>query len=411
MYNQTLAEKSYPEEYRQPIGLCDDLPAVCRKSSLQRTHTSTSHGVSARCFWRFRVWSELMAVLESVALLVVGTIALWLGATWLVAAASRLAESVGISSLVVGLTVVAFGTSAPEIAVSTTAALEGQSDVAVGNVVGSNIFNLSVILGLVAILAPFRVTTTLLRRDALVMAGATVIAALVLADQSVSRLEGTLLLVLLLGYLGALGMAIRRSSASDSSTEAGDSDGGTAIEEVEEIDSPEIEAIGGTGDENGAVTDETATAEDSVRLGREGLRLLLGLALVVLGGRVLVASATTITLSFGISPWLVGVTIVAAGTSLPELVTAVVATRRGGVAIAAGNIIGSNVFNLLGVLGLAAVVHPMTVDPAVFPGVVWLVVLTVVATGLLATGRRVTRLEGAFLLAIGLSYWIATAVS
>ncbi|SDJ55589.1 calcium/sodium antiporter [Natronorubrum texcoconense] len=358
-----------------------------------------------------------MGVLESVALLVVGTAALWLGAAWLVAAASKLAESVGISPLVVGLTVVAFGTSAPEIAVSTTAALEGQSDVAVGNVVGSNVFNLGVILGLVAVLAPFRVTTTLLRRDALVMAGATVVAALVLADQSVSRLEGALLLVLLLGYLVTLGVAIRRSSGTDSSTEADSSDGGAAIEEdgeieeIEAIESPEIEAIGGTADENGPVTDETATADDPVRFGRESVRLLVGLALVVVGGRVLVTSATTIALSLGISPWLVGVTIVAGGTSLPELVTSVVATRRGGVAIAAGNIIGSNVFNCLGVLGLAAVVRPMTVDPAVFPGVVWLVALTAVATGLLATGRRVTRLEGALLVAIGVSYWVATAVS
>ncbi|WP_440764273.1 calcium/sodium antiporter [Natronorubrum sp. DTA7] len=355
-----------------------------------------------------------MGVLESVALLVVGTAALWLGATWLVAAASRLAESVGISSLVVGLTVVAFGTSAPEIAVSTTAALEGQGDVAVGNVVGSNVFNLGVILGLVAVLAPFRVTTTLLRRDALVMAGTTVVAAFILADQSVSRLEGTLLLVLLLGYLGALWMAIRRSSGTDSSGEPDSSDGGAAIEKIEEIEtieSPEIEAIGGTADENGLVTDETATADDPVRLGRESVRLLVGLALVIAGGRVLVTSATTIALSVGISPWLVGVTVVAAGTSLPELVTSVVAARRGGVAIAAGNIIGSNVFNCLGVLGLAAVVRPMTVDPAVFPGVVWLVALTAIATGLLATGRRVTRLEGAILVAIGLGYWVATAVS
>ncbi|QFU81174.1 calcium/sodium antiporter [Natronorubrum aibiense] len=321
-----------------------------------------------------------MVLAENVALLSVGILALWLGARWLVDAASRLAAAAGISPLIIGLTVVAFGTSAPEIAVSATAALEGQGDVSVGNVVGSNVFNIGLILGLVAVLAPFRVTETLLRRDAVAMGGATVIAALTLANRVVSRLEGAVLVSLLVGYIAALGIAARRSPATDSSSD------GTIPEP------------------------DTVAVDTHVDFRREIGRLLVGLVLVVVGGRVLVDSATAIALSLGVSAWLVGVTVVAAGTSLPELVTSVVATRQGDVTIAAGNVIGSNVFNLLGVLGLAALVRPTAVDPAVFPSLVWLLALTAIATVLIATGRRVTRLEGVVLVVVGAGYWLASAV-
>ncbi|SIR61615.1 calcium/sodium antiporter [Natronorubrum thiooxidans] len=318
-----------------------------------------------------------MALLENAALLGVGVLSLWFGAKWLVDAASRLAGAAGISPLVIGLTVVAFGTSAPEIAVSVTAALEGQGDVSVGNVIGSNVFNIGVILGIVAILAPFRVTETLLRRDAVAMAGATGIAALVLANRIVSRLEGALLVGLLAGYLVVIGLAVRRSPA------------------------PDDDAVAETA---------SSSADIRVKYGPESGRLVVGLVLVAVGGRLLVDSATAIALSFGVSAWLVGVTVVAAGTSLPELVTSIVATRQGDVTIAAGNVIGSNVFNLLGVLGLAALVRPTVVDPAVFPSLAWLIALTVIATVLVATGRRVTRLEGVVLVAVGVGYWLASAV-
>jgi cation:H+ antiporter len=308
--------------------------------------------------------------------LLAATAGLWIGAHWLVGAASRLAGAAGVSPLVIGLTVVAFGTSAPEIAVSTVAALEGNGDIAVGNVVGSNVFNLGVILGCVAILAPFRVTETMVRRDAVAMAGATAVAMAILANMVLTRVEGVVLLALLASYFGALGLAVRRSN-------------GDAVEDVP--------------------TDANANGGRRSNRGVELLRLFGGLALVAGSGRVLVESATTIALSVGVSTWLVGVTIVAAGTSVPELVTSIVATRRDEVAIAAGNVIGSNVFNLLGVLGLAAVVRPITVDPAVPGSLVWLGVLTAIAAIVLATGRRLTRPEGVVLLAIAAGYW-ATSV-
>lgn len=339
----------------------------------------------------------------SLALLVAAVLGLWVGARWLVDAASRLASVAGISSLVIGLTVVAFGTSAPEIAVSTVAALEGTGDVAVGNVVGSNVFNLGLILGIVAVLVPFRVTETLIRRDAVAMAVATAIAAGVLANRILSRLEGVILLALLAGYLGAIGLEIRRTSGSGGEAAP---DGAEPIGASEA--SPAPEGTAGTAD----APDETANADDerSPRIGYESGRLLVGLLLVAVSGRVLVDAATTIALSVGVSAWLVGVTVVAAGTSLPELVTSVVATRRGDVGIAAGNVVGSNVFNLLGVLGVAALVQSMTVDPAVIPGLAWLAVLTAAATALLATGRQVSRLEGVLLIALTAAYWLVNVV-
>ena len=325
-----------------------------------------------------------MVLVVDAVLLAAGVLALWIGARLLGTGASRLAGAAGVSALVVGLTVVAFGTSAPEIVVSLEAALAGRGDVAVGNVVGSNLFNLGVILGLVAVLSPFRVTETLIRRDALAMAGATAVAAAVLLDGAVSRLEGGILLALLGGYLGALGVAIRAGTRADGSR-LEPTDGGTT---------PPL------------APDEGDPRE--IRPALEAGRVLAGLLLVIGGGRVLVDAAVGLALAVGVSEWVVGVTIVATGTSLPELVTSVVAVRRGDVGIAAGNVVGSNVFNALGVLGLAAVVGPTAVDPDALLGIAWLCVLTAVATVVLATGRRLTRLEGGALVALGVGYWIAS---
>ncbi len=328
-----------------------------------------------------------MVPVGDVVSLVVGVFALWIGARLLVTGASRLAGAAGVSALVVGLTVVAFGTSAPEIVVSTGAALEGQGDVAVGNVIGSNVFNLGVILGLVAVITPFRVSEPLLRRDVLAMAASTVVAAAVLANRLVSRLEAAVLLALLACYLGALVIAVRSGS---------------------ERGEPAVDSNDGTGDAASSVAADGDGRE--VRLGLEAGRTVAGLALVIVGGRILVDAAVGLALSVGISAWVVGATVVAAGTSLPELVTSVVAARRGDTGIAAGNVVGSNVFNVLGVLGLAATVRPLAVDQAVFLALGWLAVLTAFGTVVLATGRRLTRLEGAALVAFGAGYWVVSAL-
>ncbi|WP_455449425.1 calcium/sodium antiporter [Natrinema thermotolerans] len=328
-----------------------------------------------------------MLPVGDVASLIVGVLALWIGARFLVTGASRLAGAAGIPALVVGLTVVAFGTSAPEIVVSTGAALEGRGDVAVGNVVGSNVFNLGVILGLVAVIAPFRVSEPLLRRDVLAMAASTAVAVAVLANGLVSRLEGAVLLALLAGYLAALVIAVKNGdeAAEPTGDSSGATDGGTAPA-----------GAGGTGRD--------------VRLGLEAGRTVAGLAIVIVGGRVLVDAAVGLALSVGISEWVIGATIVAAGTSLPELVTSVVAARQGDTGIAAGNVVGSSVFNVLGVLGLAAAARPLAVDPAVVLALGWLAAVTAFATVVLATGRQLTRLEGAALVAFGTAYWVVSAI-
>ncbi|MCU4973161.1 calcium/sodium antiporter [Halobacteria archaeon AArc-m2/3/4] len=330
-------------------------------------------------------------VIADVATVLVSIVALWLGARWLVAAASRLASAVGVSALIVGLTVVAFGTSAPEFAVTIEAALADRADVSVGNVVGSNVFNLGVILGGVAIVHPFRTTDSLVRRDAVVMAGITVLALAFLANAAISRLEGVVLCLLLVAYLGGLVVAARGEIRTEEEKE-----GETTV--------PSDDSTRTLGSDT-ADTETSVTTTETVDW-LDVPKLLVGLVLVVVGGRLLVGAATDLAQTVGVSEWIIGVTIVAAGTSVPELVTSLVAARDGDVGIAAGNVVGSNVFNLLGVLGIAAVIRPMTVATDALVGLVWLFVLTVIATALLATGRRLTRLEGIALVGFVAVYWV-----
>lgn len=323
-----------------------------------------------------------MAVLDPLAVVAVLAAigALWLGARWFVGAASRLAAAAGIPAIVVGLTVVAVGTSAPEFAVTIGAALEGRPELSVGNVIGSNVFNLGIILGSVALFRPFAIEESLVRRDALAMGGATLLATVLVADGSVGRAEGAVLLAALLAYLGWL-LAAGRAPAG--------------------VPDPQV-------------PDPRASIPGDADGGIEPLdiaRLIAGIALVVAGGHLLVGTAADLARAAGVSEWAIGVTVVAAGTSVPELATSIVAARRGEVAIAAGNVVGSNVFNLLGVLGAAAVIHPLTVAADLRLGLATLLVLTAVATVLLATGRRLTRPEGGALVLVAVGYWVLDAVA
>lgn len=381
-----------------------------------------------------------MSTLGDVVVLIGGVALLWVGARWFVAAAAKLAHAAGVSTLVVGLTVVAFGTSAPELVVSAGAALDGRANVAAGNVLGSNVFNLALVLGLVAVIRPFRIELTLLRRDVVAMAAATAIGIAVLGNRFVSRPEGVILVALLAIYVGWLWVAATRSEGtagspsadrpSSDSHQTADGHQSTPDSPTSRADSerstPRDHQSTSNSDQSTSGTDQSATesnqstsetdqspietARSPRRRGFDAGRLLAGLLFVVAGGRLLVDGASEIALSLGVSEWVVGVTIVAAGTSLPELVTSIVATRRGNVSIAAGNVVGSNVFNLLGVLGIAAIVRPLALDPAVLPGLGWLALVTAIATVVLATGRRLTRLEGSALVVIGVGYWIWSAI-
>ena len=303
-----------------------------------------------------------------------GLVLLVVGAEGLVRGASRLAAAVGLSPLVIGLTVVAFGTSAPEMAVSVGGALSGQGDLAVGNVVGSNIFNVLFILGASAAIAPLVVSMQLLRVDVPIMIGVSVATLLLAADGVVGRIEGILLVVGLAAYTGLLIRLSRR--------------------------------------ERKAIQDEFAAeyASAAQSAGQLALQVALvagGLGLLVLGARWLVSAAVQMATAFGLSELVIGLTIVAAGTSLPEVATSLIATVRGERDIAVGNVVGSNIFNLLGVLGLSAAVAPdgLRVTPAAFGfDVPVMIAVAVACLPIFFTGRVIARWEGWLFLAYYVAY-------
>ena len=256
-------------------------------------------------------------------MLVFGFVLLVWGADKFVAGASALARRLGVSPLLVGLTIVAFGTSAPELAVSLTAALQGANEIAVGNVVGSNIFNLLMVAGLSAVVCPLVMARTLLRRDwPISLAAAGLLLVFIAPDLTISRIEGVILLVV---FALVLGMQIRAALKNRDTLES----------EEDEITMPPLMI---------------------------GVNIVLGLACIIIGGQLAVNGATGIARMFGLSETLIGLTIVAIGTSLPELVTSLVAARKGQNEIAMGNVIGSNIFNLLLILGVSATITPIPVQ-------------------------------------------------
>jgi cation:H+ antiporter len=248
--------------------------------------------------------------------------ALVAGAESLVRGASKIALSLGISPLVVGLTIVAMGTSSPEIAVSVGAVMNGTTDIAVGNVVGSNVFNVLFILGVSALITPLVVHSQIIRQEVPIMIGASVILAVMVMDGSLSRGESALLLALLVAYMVFL---VRQSRAE-------------TVEIREEYD--------GAVRRNGAWDGHWAV---------QALLIVVGLGLLVLGSEWLVDAAVAFARALGVSDLIIGLTIIAAGTSMPEVATSIIAAVRGERDIAVGNVIGSNTFNILGCLGLSGI--------------------------------------------------------
>jgi len=304
----------------------------------------------------------ILDVLLQSALLILAVAFLWKGAGSLVESASRIATRFGISDLVIGLTVVAFGTSAPEFAVTINAALRNQADISVSNIVGSNIFNLGLILGSVAIIRSIRSSRKLVYRDGVFMFLATVLLLVFLWDLHFSRLEGGILMAALLMYM--IMLFFKR-------------------EPLEEEEFPH----------------ETATWRDYVLLPAS-------LAAVVVGGHLMVGAASFLARAAGISEWVIGVTIVAAGTSAPEMATSLAAALKGRHGMSAGNLIGSDLFNILGVLGLAGVINPMTIAPEAIGSLLMLSGMVMLVVFFLRTGWRLSRLEGMVLVAIGISRWL-----
>lgn len=304
----------------------------------------------------------------AVLLVLAGAALLYGGAEGLVRGASSLALRLGMTPLVIGLTVVAFGTSMPELVVSVEAALAGKGSLAVGNVVGSNIGNVGLILGLSALIAPLAVQARIIRLDMPLLVLVSAGVAVLLLDGAMGRGEAALLVGSLLLYVGFTVRASRRESAA-------------VAKEFEE----------------GLARPTGSAALDAVLV-------LGGLALLAIGARLLVSGATTIAEAAGVEEAVIGLTVVAIGTSLPELATSVVAALKGEGDIAVGNVVGSNLFNILGILGIAALVRPLS-SGGIGAVDLWVMLgAAVLLLPMMWTGRRVSRLEGGVLVAGYVAY-------
>jgi len=303
-------------------------------------------------------------MLAHVVFFFLGLGALVLGAESLVRGASKIALSLGISPLVVGLTIVALGTSSPEVAVSVGAVLNGSTDIAVGNVVGSNIFNVLFILGISAVITPLVVHSQVIRQEVPIMIGASLILAVLIIGGTLSRLEAALLLVLLVAYLVFL---VRQSRAETRETRG----------EYQES----LPRAGGW-DSHWAV---------------QLVLIVAGLGLLILGSNWLVDAAVAFARAFGVSDLVIGLTIIAAGTSMPEVATSVMAAIRGERDIAVGNVIGSSTFNILGCLGISGVVSRtgLGIAPAVLNFDIWVMIAVAVASlPVFLLGRSIGRRRG-----------------
>ncbi len=303
-----------------------------------------------------------------------GLVGLLLGGEALVRGAVGIAARMGLPPLVIGLTLVGFGTSTPELLTSLQAALAGAPGIALGNVVGSNTANILLILGVAAVLTPISVARTTFRRDGLAVALAALVCLVAVLSGTIGRIWGVAMLSGLVAFLFA---ALRRPQ-----------DAAAAVEP---------DALPGL----------------HAPLWRSVVFTVAGLAITILGARWLVTGAVSIATDFGISEALIGVTIVAVGTSLPELATTLVAAYRRQNDVAFGNIIGSNIFNVFGILGVTALVSPLPVDPQIAGLDVWVMIAATAALVAVAvSGWRITRIEGGALLLAYAAYiaWLVTTI-
>lgn len=326
------------------------------------------------------VWNSVMTLPERVPILVyvylvAGFVLLIKGADWFVDGASAVAKLLKVPSVVIGLTIVAMGTSAPEAAVSITAGLSGSNEIAISNVIGSNLFNLLMVIGICAAIKAFATDMEILKRDMPVNIGATILLLLFLLDGKISRIEGGLFLLALIVYLVFVVRITLKNRKAQINAEQED----TEEKEGKKLTIPMII-----------------------------LCIIGGLISIVWGGDLVVDNAQRIALSFGMSPMLVGLTIVAVGTSLPELVTSIVASRKGESGLALGNAVGSCLFNILFILGLSSVLSPIIptgasviesiTDTAILAGISILMLI------FSATGKKVSRVEGIIYVCIYAAY-------
>jgi cation:H+ antiporter len=294
-------------------------------------------------------------------LLLIGFVLLIKGADLFVDGSSSIAGILKVPSVIIGLTIVAMGTSAPEAAVSINAGFAGNSDISLGNIVGSNIFNLLVVIGACAVIFPARSNEEILKRDLLWNIGASVLLLITIFDGTLSRLEGIIFLAIFIFYLGLMVKSAMKNR----------------IEE---------------------------TPMDVLPLWKSLLFVVLGLAAVVFCGDMVVDNASMIAKAWGMSDTLVGLTIVAIGTSLPELVTSITASKKGDSGIALGNAVGSCLFNILFILGMASSLTPINAVPELIIDTAILIAVTILILIVAKTGKKTNRMEGIICVAAYIIY-------
>lgn len=301
-----------------------------------------------------------------------GLILLAGGGELLVRGAIGMAEKLRISPLLAGLTIVGFGTSTPELATSIQAATSGAPGIALGNVIGSNIANILLILGISALVLPLAANRAAFRRDGLALLGSSIVALIAVMTGLIGMAMGIVMVLLLVGYIV---WAYRSEKAS------GDAEGARHIAEAQDAAPPQTHAA------------------------LLALMILAGLAGAIFGARLLVGAASDLALAAGVSESVIGLTIVAVGTSLPELVACIVAVRRGHAEVALGNVVGSNIYNVLGILGATAIIHPIAVPAEIARFDIWMMLaVTALFLWQLRSGWRVSRAEGGVLVALYLAY-------
>ncbi len=319
-----------------------------------------------------------MNILLNVVLLLVGIVALIKGADFFVEGSAAVAKKLHVPGVIIGLTIVAMGTSAPELAVSISAGLTGSNEIAISNVIGSNIFNLIVVLGVCAVMAPVAVDKSIMKRDfpfsiAITLLLAVFISDMILTGKSVitdtqaiaggiSRWEALIFIILFAGYI----LITVRSAIKNRQTQQ---------EEIEDMSGIKC-----------------------------AVYILGGIAAVVIGGQLVVNSAREIALFCGMSETLVGLTIVAIGTSLPELVTSIVASSKGQNGMAVGNVVGSNIFNILLILGVSSFIHPISAGMFSLIDICILLVMNVCVFIFATTGKKINRYEGAAMVLMYVAY-------
>jgi cation:H+ antiporter len=311
---------------------------------------------------------------EAVAFLIIGLVFLVWSADKLVFGAAALARNVGISPLVIGMTILAMGSSAPEMMVSATAALDGKTDTAVGNVLGSNIANIALILGITALIKPLSISSGILRRELPLMIAVTVLAGILLWDSHLGFYEGVLLFVLFAAFILAMLQISRKEKAR-----------GTVDPLLEEQESEVPEGVSNA---------------------KAAMWVVIGLIVLPLSADALVDSAVVIAQYFGMSDLVIGLTIIAIGTSLPELAASLAGVMKGEDDMAVGNIIGSNVFNILAVMGIPGILNPSFLNEYAMGRDFWVMLVLSLLLVIMALGksRSINRFEGAALLLCFIGY-------